>query len=703
MMQKKEARKKLIVFLCFIIFLHINPFIPSSLVVMGNELETEEGEQDPDQTEEGEEFIKQSEAQQDLAITILTPETGLSFNELIEVNGEVTGSIEETVEITLLVYNYGEEDVFKQYEKIAVDADDHTWIYVINLSETENEDQYVYEDGTYLLQATLNDDEEISSNEVTFTVDRKAPEIEITSPTSDLTNQAIIAGETESGAIVTLYIEGETEAFTDPIISNDEGKFVFELNELQDGKHTFIVTVTNELGNIAETEITFVYDGTSPFVSTNSLFPKPNMSQVSVETLKVKAKIMDENIDLTSVVTPIEVTEQGTGKKVTGTYDIVDETIIFTPNSGEIKPNTKYFVIINPTITDKAGNFIHSRNWSFTTATSTNVGSPHGGYTNNTNSCKICHGVHAASEPKIEQVNLEYADDPNKELKEKVVPDAINGYCMTCHDGTVASNMTNHQNKKSDHNMQLVRKGDNKVVSQSCGNCHNVHLDSHSSNPNLLKDHFVFDHVGIAGVGKIDSSERLCESCHQYDLLDVLNEDQYQVFSYRHWNTSQEEIDGDHFGSVDDYRLCLRCHNEEYANTYKNVEDIETHYKNTNSGHNIAFSKIKDGTLLDGNMPCATCHETHSSPNDKLIKSELGVNADLLIGWSSSDERSFCLSCHNNETEVFGITVPLPMTRTNGNPIGPHQSTSDRACSDCHGGESKTFVEAAHSPSRRGN
>ena len=734
MVLKKGIRKKIILFLCFVIFLHIHPLVPSSLIVMGNEIESEEGENDPEEigiesdetdpantdedtveTETNEVMTLQEEGEQEPTIIILSPdESGLSFNELIEVSGEVTDDIDRTEKLTLTVFKVEEEEPFKIYEDIEINGDG-TWNYVLILDETESgeESAYLYEEGQYRLQMTI-DSSEFFSDELGFFVDRTAPEIVITSPDSDtFTNKAAIEGETEADATVSLYriVDGEdNELIGDPITSDAEGNFAFTLT-IDDGEYTFLVTSEDAAGNVGEEEITFIYDGTRPFISTESLFPKPKMTQVSLENLKVKAKIIDENIDFAAIGNPIEVTEQGTGNKITGTYEIQGELIIFTPSAGEIKANTKYLVLINPLIQDKAGNLIHSRHWSFMTETQTNVGSPHGGYLNNMNTCKICHGVHAAPEAKVQQVSLEYTDDPDGELDGKGTPDAINGYCMSCHDGTVASNMTGHQEQRSNHAVQLIRQDNGKIESQSCGNCHNVHLDWHPSNPNSLKDHFVFDHTSVAGadgVGKISSSETLCESCHEHNLGDIVTIDMYEVFTYRDWNTSSEDLsNGDHFGTANDYSLCLRCHNGEYANIYEGVVNIEKYYTNEGSlekndttiysGHFINSEKINDGSLLNGNMPCADCHDTHSSSNVSLIKSELGHNNassfEQADAWTDAAVRQFCLSCHNGETELYGITVSLKNKERFG-----HRDSDTKSCADCHGG---TLLEAAHFPDDR--
>ncbi|MCT8137716.1 Ig-like domain-containing protein [Anaerobacillus sp. CMMVII] len=720
MLQKREIRKSLVLFLCFTILLYINPLAPTTIVAWGNEVEPTERENDPEQTGNNGIVVLQNVEEQQV-ITI-NPLGGSFFNELILVTGEVESVVGAEEKLTLIVSDNGS---FSKELTRTIQLVDGAWEHSFDVSEKVN-GNFIFPEGEYTIKATVTGSELLISNDVTFKVDRTVPTVEISRPlqNGEYVNKALIEGSTEIGNTVDLYhVIGEVEKKIHSVVANDHGVFSFLLNDLVEGDHTFIIKVTNYAGNVGETkEFSFIYDKTRPYVSTANLTPKHNSTGIDFNS-KITLKLVDPNLDINNILTkdPIELYERGNSTKIPGkvTYDEATKILTFTPNNN-LKASTKYFVVINPKITDMAGNLIHQRNWSFTTKNNSGVGSPHGGYLENTNTCKLCHSTHMASQPKMQQGNLELIDDPNNLIDPSNIPNVINGYCMACHDGTVASNMNNHQGKKSDHNKQVVRKADGAVVSQSCGNCHNVHLESHASNPNLLKDHFVFDHTGVKdadGVGKIDSSERLCESCHEYDLGEKLNANQYAVYTYRNRNTSSSDLkDKNHYGSADDYQLCLRCHNSDYAAKYKGVNkaiaDIEKFYKNTNSGHYILMDKVKDGSLLNGNMPCADCHETHNANNGKLIKKDLGHNTEsstILENWPNAgvnanlNQRTLCLSCHNNETELYGITVGLPEKNASGSTINAHLPTSTSACSNCHGGSSRTFMEAVHSPSKRGN
>jgi predicted CXXCH cytochrome family protein len=119
------------------------------------------------------------------------------------------------------------------------------------------------------------------------------------------------------------------------------------------------------------------------------------------------------------------------------------------------------------------------------------------------------------------------------------------------------------------------------------------------------------------------------------------------------------------------------------------------------SGHNIKATD-DSGSPLNGQLPCAECHETHGSNNIKMLKEELGnvkqTDADKYktegTTWTESNERQFCLKCHTNSTQIYGKTSTLNVT------IPGHQPGDTQGCSTCHGGSTKSFIEAAHSPTK---
>lgn len=636
----------------------------------------------------------------------------LSFKGIIEMSGEITGYEGNYENILLSVYK--DQDEVQTYT--AQINEGGMWFYDLDVSE--------FQDGFYFVQATFA---EIESNHVSFEVDNTPPTITIDHPVKEYINEAKFQVRfNEEISYGLLSVTGNdkewSDDFTNTIYFTGSDYLFLTILEYDEGEYNYSISVTDLAGNRSEETGSFILDTTRPFIFPNTLFPQPNMSQVPIisedGTPLLISMVITDNHQLQqqfigSLDRAIEVFEKGQTNPIAGTVEFSNGVITFQPTE-PLNYNQKYYVIVHPFLTDNAGNFIHPRNWSFTTETNTDVESPHGNYLSNTNTCKTCHSVHTSSKPLLEEPRLDFSNGPQEEIeeitnKQLALVDVVTGYCMACHDGTVASPMTDALHSTSHHNKSLINK-EGKTVSQSCGNCHNVHLASGSNNPTLLKDHFTFDHEGIDGVELIDSSVELCESCHDTDSLERMLDlrVEYEVFPYRNWNSSLPE--GESFGSSRDYQLCLRCHNERFSNDYENVVDIESFYFNSASGHYISNHNrpfLNDGSYLNGHIPCADCHATHYSANVKLLSEYFGHNyqvqflqPDLLEDgkWSVERERAFCFTCHNNSTELYGITVSFQEMNAQGEEIVGHTSTT--ACSACHGG---TIREAAHAPIRLTN
>ncbi|WP_374102980.1 hypothetical protein [Bacillus sp. ISL-77] len=143
------------------------------------------------------------------------------------------------------------------------------------------------------------------------------------------------------------------------------------------------------------------------------------------------------------------------------------------------------------------------------------------------------------------------------------------------------------------------------------------------------------------------------------------------------------------------FSLCLRCHNGGKATNIKQYYEDEDKNEIIKSGHTIIAI---DGSYLNGNLPCAECHETHGSKNLVLLRNLLGHENQQEFSFTSGDwankERDFCLKCHNSKTKLFGVTGLFNETLTE------HLDTS-KACSECHGGTGTQEVKAlraAHAP-----
>lgn len=680
MMKLGDTRKRFILLFCLILVLpyHAGFLTP---VVLGEE--KDQGE------DEGE--ILSTQENKDVTITILEPLNGSSFNVSEILLGIETEREELEYSITI---SKGEkvESVIK--------VEDGSRQVPIPLSS--------YDEGAYTFQVTMGvGSEEQLSNLLQFEIDRTPPELHMIKPTEKFTNEATIIGTTAPEGFISVSLKINNHTLT--TVSDQDGQFSFDLRGIVTPKVEYTITISAQdaAGNKVEKTTVFQLDLTRPFIQP-TLFPKPKMTQVPINTV-ISAIIIDDNpLIAENVHEAILVYEQGSNTPITGTitFDEGSKLIVFTPDE-ILKPSQKYFVLINHLLTDQAGNLVHSRNWSFTTKADTDLDkNPHGNYQMNSNTCKTCHSVHFATKERLEE--------PNDELKEKLtvleeleIP--INSYCMACHDGTVASNVPN-MNGHSNHNTTTLR-ADGSVQTQSCGSCHDVHLGWHETNANLLKDHFVFDHSlsttpeGKA-VGLKDSSIELCESCHDNDSLDRKLDPRvkHEVFKNYNWNTSKTDLrqNQTYFGKQEDYSLCIRCHNNEVKQNNPGVVDVGKFYSNTNTGsaHFISRFRINDGSLLDGHMPCSDCHETHGSNNVGLLKESLGHNntqpyEKTEMGWNPSEVRRFCTSCHNGITEMYGNVIGY----TSGEGDEEHPHSSSDSCLSCHSISPNTpFFDAVHNP-----
>jgi predicted CXXCH cytochrome family protein len=387
--------------------------------------------------------------------------------------------------------------------------------------------------------------------------------------------------------------------------------------------------------------------------------------------------------------------------------------IVFTPINKPNDPvywklNSTYKVIIDNDLRDDAKNPIFMKTFKFTTKSDmSDSDNPHGHYLAKTNMCAACHSSHEGINNSLTGVSYK------NRFKEELQADPSSNYCMACHDGTMNAPMIDQVDKTFHHNNPADYSDagkDELKNAESCTSCHNPHTGWSDKNPNLLKDHFVYTHKelnlekGLTTL-KIDSLETSCINCHEdnsvYDTKkypDVVKE----VFSYKKSITAEGSINPT-TNTISDYSLCLRCHN---ADKNKN---IETFYKRSNSGHFLVSEGNQpnlDGSNLNGAMPCAECHDTHGSNNIKLLREGFGnVKTEQTFNktsgaWLPSEERDFCLNCHNNSIEMYGKIAQFKEVNANGNPIEGHRLIEDKDtnCSSCHGGQSKTLVEAAHAP-----
>jgi hypothetical protein len=426
---------------------------------------------------------------------------------------------------------------------------------------------------------------------------------------------------------------------------------------------------------------------------------------------------------------------------VEGTATIIENTAKENSNYVydiffKLKPNTyltlnqTYLVYLDPKdpklVDDSADSngLVYSKFFKFTTRSNGNWDdidnqshgspNPHGHYQLNTNMCATCHTTHVSSpyekgitkQPTESREGGSYLIDFNSELDQK----ASENYCTACHDGTLnnAPIVNGIEGDYHHDNPADYSNGKNKLKdASSCTSCHNPHLDGSESNPNLLIDHYVYTHnaadQGQNGLANlvVDSLDTSCETCHEDNLIHNSNGTDtdiydmqsggYQVLSYKKSLTAN--------GNITNYSLCLRCHKPK-----KDGTDIETFYLNSNSGHKFTLPSEDEGSQLNGQMPCSECHETHGANNIKMLRDKYGNDPETTdifskktTDWTPSDERTFCLKCHDNKTEIYGKVGTFDDTIT-GHAVGYKEGTTEEGCSYCHGGTSKTFIEAAHAP-----
>ena len=413
---------------------------------------------------------------------------------------------------------------------------------------------------------------------------------------------------------------------------------------------------------------------------------------------KIKFTIVDQNpivqIDEKKAIKVMEGV-----REITGTSTLQDlkipgmsaYSVIFKPDH-DLELNKSFIASIQPSyIGDPQINKINTKSFKFTTKTNADwedfddpsrqtSSNPHGHYTLNTNMCSTCHSTHKGSTDTLEV---------------KPSDDATQNYCMACHDGTLNAPAIKNRNSKNHHTA-----GVDKTQQASCTTCHNPHLDWSKENPNLLKDHYVYNHKaadlnqnGLTSL-KVDSLDISCINCHEENTaLDSASDTNKSIFDtttfkngYYEFLQYKKSLTAD--GSMDNYSLCLSCH-----------ADIKQYYQEgVASQHTIA---AQDGSKLEGFLPCSECHETHGSNNSFLLKSTFGhdnpTDGFTFTGdikeWDVNTEKQFCMKCHNGSTAVYGVTAKLPSPE--------YHPSLTAACSSCHGTGALSrdrILSAAHGP-----
>lgn len=507
----------------------------------------------------------------------------------------------------------------------------------------------------------------ISSDTVYFEIDLTPPIVTIANPADGTyINFPVIEGSTEPEVKVTVFIDGQQAE----VISDTFGEWCYYNETLPEGNHTVYASASDRAGNIGvSASHSFVLDMTRPAVLPG-IFPADDMTQVPVdmpayiyikESSPIDPGLLDSAFQFTEIVCDA-VYAAVYGTVYTNVFtDVYGEQyygLMFKPDS-LLKRSTMYSVEINPALVDVAGNPVFPRSWTFTTAGDVYSENPHGNYIDNVNTCINCHRPHRGAAPKINKPPRGYVG-------------SLDDYCLSCHDGTAAP-VTAGWSAPHAHDFQISIEG--VTGTNACAACHNPHLTWTPDNPNLLQDFYLYDHNDPTNPYLPDSSEdQLCENCHSGSI-----KDDPRVFYIKYRYSKRHETSG----SPGDYSLCLRCHDG------GNAVNIAVYYSSP-SGH---FLAALDESPLNGHIACADCHETHGSKNIKLLKLKLGHNNTQIFEagavWDAGTERRFCTGCHNNMTEIYGITAGFDLA------IPGHQAENSQPCHDCHGGSP---IAAAHAP-----
>lgn len=456
---------------------------------------------------------------------------------------------------------------------------------------------------------------------------------------------------------------------------DDEYKWSF-LMDFADGKHTLSFEVADKEGNTNKIKTTFIVNTknsngdnsqippllwpdfengeeenetvTGPLISEIRIMPSKGVVK-DMTNVPLDAKlilVVKDSVNVKYTKPFIITTESGkivksieedappeiVGVSVNDTYK--EYYLPFTPVE-PLNPATTYQVHVNHEIANEAGGTISPRFFQFTTVTNHARNVLHGDVMGNTNSCAYCHNTHSGKNESL--IGGQYGN-----LDGDMV-------CMTCHDGTGGPPMSGRD--KHDIPNKHDEIGGNNKNGNSCTSCHNPHIGESDDNPHKIQDYFEYKHT--SEIGKINSQETLCETCHGPDdekRNEVFSKNYYQVYSYKEMNVTD---------NANDFSLCFSCHDGNKAS------DIKKYYTNdtTKSGH---FITAIDGSNQNGQMACADCHETHRSGNLYLLKDNLGrPDEEKFISgkaWSATTERDFCMTCHDYSIEMYGKTATLKKT-----------------------------------------
>lgn len=263
------------------------------------------------------------------------------------------------------------------------------------------------------------------------------------------------------------------------------------------------------------------------------------------------------------------------------------------------------------------------------TASKASTETPHGGYTEDTDFCALCHATHSATGPLLLQ-GTSNIDAP---------------LCLSCHDGTSASDVLaeyGDSSKTSRHSVPVM--GYDGTL--QCSSCHAVHsADQSTTVPGLL---------AIKGVNT--GGNEYCYGCHGESAGSVPRGDMSMFEGSAHATAVAEPPTGTKV-------VCLSCHvahssREDALYPYANDDRcLGCHSTGTLSGGGFDVAERLSGDdsttrhdVLSADMAangsrltCANCHEPHtaSATTPTVDPDNPGTNGGMQPGVA------FCLRCHD--------------------------------------------------------
>ncbi len=350
---------------------------------------------------------------------------------------------------------------------------------------------------------------------------------------------------------------------------------------------------------------------------------------------------------------------------------------------------------------------------------------PHGGYTENTKVCTVCHGLHSSVE-----VGLVKVQD-------------LAGVCFTCHDGSGSKLVISRPDwETSSHALSQVGQGQG----MACNSCHDTHgkdtfyrltksqeengcLSCHQnvdSDLNLASSHPVktvagrhLDTETLADLPANDRRHSECVDCHDPHSatkadptrnVSHVTVDRTQTPWYT-WSASGAlNFPADGF----EYRICYKCHSGYWNKPGASDKALEFNPANPSyhpveaaGQNNFIRPNAFTGTDRNGNnwsytsrTMCSDCHKSgvtgaspHGSQNSWILSAPYPVTGPM-----TGDE--ICFNCHNSSVylsvysslEIPG-PAPMALSRFWGDVTGEvyqqplhryHVGVMGNSCRNCH-------------------